>query len=86
MFDSMLTQLLTKFDPLDVECRSNAESQILLEQYEQWQKAFTFDALQDLRYGQSFCNNFNIQDNRIYYDRDWARCDQLIRREWIARH
>ena len=82
----MVTQLLTKFDTLDVECRSNAESQILLEQYEQWQKAFTFDALQDLRYGQSFCNNFNIQDNRIYYDRDWARCDQLIRREWIARH
>ena len=80
MFDSMVAQLTSTFDP------PNTKSQILLEQYEQWQKAFTFDALQDLRYGQSFCNNFNIQDNRIYYDRDWARCDQLIRREWIARH
>lgn len=81
MFDTMVTQLLTKFDlPTPV-----VETPISLDQYEQWQKEFTFDALQDLRYGQSFCNKFNIQDNRIHYERDWALCDQLIRREWIAR-
>ena len=81
MFDTMDTQLLTKFDlPTQV-----VETPISLDQYEQWQKEFTFDALQDLRYGQSFCNKFNIQDNRIHYERDWALCDQLIRREWIAR-
>ena len=81
MFDSMVTQLLTKFDlPTEV-----VETQISLDQYEQWQKEFTFDALQDLRYGQSFCNKFNRQDTRSHYERDWALCDQLIRREWIAR-
>ena len=81
MFDTMVTQLLTKFDlPTQV-----VETPISLDQYEQWQKEFTFDALQDLRYGQSFCNKFNIQDNRIHYEQDWALCDQLIRREWIAR-
>ena len=81
MFDTMVTQLLTKFDlPTQV-----VETPISLDQYEQWQKEFTFDALQDLRYGQSFCNKFNIQDNRIHYERDCALCDQLIRREWIAR-
>ena len=81
MFDTMVTQLLTKFDlPTQV-----VETPISLDQYEQWQKEFTFDALQDLRYGQSFCNKFNIQDNRIHYEQDWVRCDVLIRREWIER-
>ena len=79
MFDSMVAQLLAKFDP------PSAKTRISLAQYEQWQKEFTFDALQDLRYGQSFCNKFNIQDNRIHYERDWVRCDVLIRREWIER-
>ena len=75
----MVAQLLAKFDP------PSAKTRISLDQYEQWQKEFTFDALQDLRYGQSFCNKFNIQDNRIHYEQDWVRCDVLIRREWIER-
>ena len=58
---------------------------ILRRDYEQWKKQYTWDALLDQRYGQSFCNHFNIQDNRLYYERDWINCDSIIQREWLAR-
>jgi hypothetical protein len=77
MFDSMIRSLISGGNP--------DSRPIKLADYESWQKLYTFDALQDLRYGQSFCNHFNIIDHRIYYDRDWVRCDTLIRREWIER-
>lgn len=42
--------------------------------YEQWRHEFVFEALQGLRYGQSFCNRFDITDNILFYERDpeWA--------------
>lgn len=52
--------------------------------YVAWQKMYTWDALVDKRYGQSFCNHFDITDHRLYYERDWVKCDRLIRREWLA--
>lgn len=55
------------------------------DKYEQWQKEYVWDALQDQRFGQSFCNTFNIKDNIIYYERDWVRADAYIRRHYIAR-
>ena len=79
MFDSMIHDLLSRHDPRQTNLP------IKLADYESWQKLYTFDALQDVRYGQSFCNHFDIQDHRIYYERDWVRCDTLIRREWIER-
>jgi hypothetical protein len=53
--------------------------------YFEWQKIYTWDALVDQRYGQSFCNHFGITDNRLFYERDWTRCDTIIRSEWLAR-
>jgi len=53
--------------------------------YLEWQKLYTWEALTDQRYGQSFCKHFDIEDNRLYYERDWVKCDTLIRREWLAR-
>ena len=79
MFDSMIHDLLSRHDPRQTNLP------IKLADYESWQKLYTFDALQDVRYGQSFCNHFDIQDHRIYYERDWVRCDTIIRREWIER-
>jgi len=58
---------------------------ISLTEYERWQKQYTWDALSDMRYGQSFCNQFDIHDSRLYYTRDWASCDMLIRKEYITR-
>ena len=79
MFNSMIQDLLSQHDP------KSTSWPITLEEYESWQKLYTFDALQDLRYGQSFCNHFDIQDHRIFYERDWVRCDSLIRSVWIER-
>ena len=59
---------------------------VSLEEYEQWQELYIWDAIQDQRYGQSFCNYFDITDHRLFYERDWVRCDQMIRREYIERH
>ena len=58
---------------------------IQLKDYENWQKQYTWDALQNIRYGQSFCNQYNITDSRLYYSRDWVFCDRLIRKEYITR-
>ena len=77
MFNLMIRSLVSQSIP-------DAKT-IKLADYESWQKLYTFDALQDLRYGQSFCNHFDIQDHRIFYERDWVRCDTMIRREWIER-
>jgi hypothetical protein len=55
------------------------DNSVSLELYEQWKREYTWDALMNLRYGQSFCNHFGIQDNRLYYERDWVKCDSIIR-------
>jgi len=58
---------------------------IQLKDYENWQKQYTWDALQNIRYGKSFCKQFDITDSRLYYSRDWVSCDRLIRNEYITR-
>lgn len=51
--------------------------------YQQWRQEYLFDALQNLRYGQSFCNAFNITDNILFFERntDWA--DDYIRNYYV---
>lgn len=58
---------------------------ITFEDYENWKKQFTADALRGQRYGQSFANWFGITDNLLYYttDPDWL--DDYIRRKYVAR-
>jgi hypothetical protein len=77
MFDQMITNLTAE--------SAVAIKTVSLEEYEQWQELYTWDAIQNQRYGQSFCNHFDITDNRLFYERDWVRCDQMIRREYIER-
>jgi hypothetical protein len=77
MFDQMITNLTAE--------PSVAIKTVLLREYEQWQELYTWDAIQDQRYGQSFCNHFDITDHRLFYERDWVRCDVIIRREYIKR-
>ena len=79
VFASMTTDVI---HTRDHTAKSNT---ISMDSYLDWQKEYTFDALRDLRYGQSFCNRFNVQDNRIFYERDWVRCDVIIRSEWLER-
>jgi hypothetical protein len=78
MFDQMISSLTAGATAEEIKT-------ISLDEYKQWQELYTWDAIQDLRYGQSFCNHFNITDHRLFYERDWVRCDQMIRREYIER-
>lgn len=59
-------------------------TKISAEQYAQWQKHYSWDALQNICYGQSFCNYFNIGDHRLFYERNSVRCDHLIKNEYLA--
>ena len=55
------------------------------EDYELWKKDYTWEALHGLRYGQSFCNHFNVNDNHLYYNTggiEWA--DKYIKKTYIA--
>ena len=61
------------------------DNSVSIEDYEQWQREYTWDALVNIRYGQSFCNHFGIHDYRLYYERDWVKCDSIIRMAWLAR-
>jgi len=77
MFDQMITSLTAD--------HTEEIKTVSLEEYAQWQELYTWDAIQNQRYGQSFCNHFDITDHRLFYERDWVRCDQMIRREYIQR-
>ena len=79
VFANMVSDMTTEYH-LPTE-----DNSVSIELYEQWKREYTWDALMNLRYGQSFCNHFNIQDNRLYYERDWVRCDTIIRGVWLAR-
>jgi len=57
-------------------------------EFESWKQQFSFDALQGLRYGQSFCDRFGITDNLLYHAsvfRTIEACDNYIRKHYIAR-
>jgi hypothetical protein len=78
MFNQMISSLTA--EPV------NFIERITLKQYQHWKDHYVWDAIQDQRYGQSFCNHFNITDHRLFYERDWVRCDAMIRREYIKRN
>lgn len=62
---------------------SNGVKKISQAEFEQWKKTFTFDAIQGLRYGQSFCNYFDITDYRLMYVHDPLQCDKIIDRDYL---
>lgn len=47
-----------------------ANTKISQAEFQEWHDGYVFDALVGLRYGQSFCNRFNITDNILFYERD----------------
>jgi hypothetical protein len=52
--------------------------------YQQWRQEVVFDMLRGVRYGQSFCNRFDITDNILFYERDPEWADVYIRKTYIA--
>lgn len=57
---------------------------ITVTEYRDWQRGYIFDGLRDLRYGQSFCNHFDITDNILYYDIfSQPEADRYIRETYV---
>ncbi len=76
MFDSMIAQTTA----------AGKTNKITLSAYQKFQKNFSFDALRGKHYGRSFAEYFGITDYRIQFERDWQKCDAVIKREWITNH
>ena len=53
------------------------------EQYQQWARGFVFEGLRNQRYGQSFCREFGITDNILYYERDYQKANAYIRKNYV---
>jgi hypothetical protein len=65
------------------DCKPTRQGRVSYQEYTAWKRSYIFDRLRGLRLGQSFCNHFNITDNRIYYDSNAVRCEQLIVKDWV---
>lgn len=52
-------------------------------EYLQWAAGFIFDGLRNQRYGQSFCNRFEIHDNILFYSRTVAEADRYILENYV---
>jgi hypothetical protein len=58
---------------------------VTVEQYEDWKRQFTVDALLGQRYGQSFCNRFGITDNLLFHTTEIGWCERYIEAVYLAR-
>ena len=78
-------QIVALADSFDNQ-RTTVPEPISLEDFELWRKDFTWDALHGIRYGQSFCNRFNISDYLLYYTA-WPpeQLEDYIKKHYIER-
>ena len=53
------------------------------EDYEEWQRSYTFDALRGLTPGQSFCQHFRVRDFRLWFGGDQTATEQIVEREYL---
>lgn len=60
-----------------------AQEELTEEAFQAWDRAFIFDAMRGQRYGQSFCNQFGITDNILFYERNRERAQQYIRKHYL---
>jgi uncharacterized protein (DUF779 family) len=51
--------------------------------YDAWKHSVIFDNIRGLRFGQSFCNQFNITDNLLHYTSDIEWCDEYINETYV---
>lgn len=75
VFEFIKEQMTLTMRSLDVK--------ITRDEYNLWRKDFTWEALHGIRYGQSFCNHFNINDNKLYYTQDSVWADDYIQETYI---
>ena len=79
IFENMTADLMA------MDARIERRNSILQTEYDAWRNEFVFDGIRGLRYGQSFCNHFDITDYVLFYKVDWDRADQHIRKLYLAK-
>ena len=79
VFENMTADLLA-MDP-----RVEHRNSILQSEYNAWRNEYVFDGIRGLRYGQSFCNHFDITDYVLFYMLDWDKADQHIRKLYLEK-
>ena len=79
VFENMTAALLA------IEARVERQNSILQAEYDAWRDEFVFDGIRGMRYGQSFCNHFDITDYVLFYMLDWDKADQHIRKLYLAK-
>jgi hypothetical protein len=72
---------LIKFDQ---DQNQNQNQKISKKDYDQWARGFVFDGLRNQRYGQSFCNYFDITDNILFYAQTVDEADRYIQKTYIV--
>ena len=79
VFENMTADLMNMVEGVD------RQHSITHAAYEAWRLNFTFDGIRGLRYGQSFCNHFDITDYVLFYKLDWDSADQHIRTVYLEK-
>jgi len=72
-------------DLLAMDAKVERRNSILQAEYDAWRDEFVFDGIRGMRYGQSFCNHFDITDYVLFYMLDWGRADQHIRTLYLEK-
>lgn len=72
-------------DLLAMDARVERQHSIAQAAYKTWRLNFTFDGIRGMRYGQSFCNHFDITDYVLFYKMDWTSADQHIRTVYLEK-
>ena len=72
-------------DLLAMDARVERRNSILQTEYDAWRDEFVFDGIRGMRYGQSFCNHFDITDYVLFYMLDWDKADQHIKKLYLAK-
>ena len=79
VFENMTADLLA------MDAKVERRNSILQAEYDAWRGEFVFDGIRGMRYGQSFCNHFDITDYVLFYKLDWTSADQHIRTVYLEK-
>jgi hypothetical protein len=87
MGDSVFENMTADLMAMDARLAARVERQhsITPAAYEAWKREFTFDGIRGARYGQSFCNHFDITDYVLFYKLDWDSADLHIKAVYLAK-
>ena len=66
--------------------KSVKEFNIGSSEFENFEKSFSFLALQDQRLGQAFCNHYDITDHILYHTPDPVRAIDYIKKHYVSAH